>query len=379
MANTLLTPTIIAREGLMILENNLVMGNLVSRGQEAEFQARKVGTTITIRTPAAFVVDEFSGTTVVQNATEVGVSLVLEKHFDVSFAVTSQDWTLEVEDFAGQFLEPAFAAIAQGIDNYILTKAVEVSNHLGTGADPPDSIADVLAIDKAMNEEKTPRSPRYGVLDPQAYNDFLTIPEVHNADRRADGGQAIREASAGRFLGIDWFLDQNVQTHTMGTLDDGTDMSALVNGTPAVGALTLNADAVALTGTVVIGDRFTIAGDTEQHAITVGATASGNAITLTFTPALTAAPADNAVITFTNPTLSSYVTNLAFHPAAIALAVVPLDLPRGAANASFMSSRNVGVRVVFDYDNDTQQDVVNIGVLCGAKVKQPELAQVVIG
>ena len=49
--HTLLTPTIIAKEALMHLENNLVMGNLVHRRYKNEFQ--KVGGSITIRKPEA--------------------------------------------------------------------------------------------------------------------------------------------------------------------------------------------------------------------------------------------------------------------------------------------------------------------------------------
>ena len=38
MANTVSTPSVIAKEALMLLDNMLVMGNLVHRGYEAEVQ-----------------------------------------------------------------------------------------------------------------------------------------------------------------------------------------------------------------------------------------------------------------------------------------------------------------------------------------------------
>ena len=40
MANNFLTPTIIAREALMILENNLVCMGLFSRGKQVEVQSK---------------------------------------------------------------------------------------------------------------------------------------------------------------------------------------------------------------------------------------------------------------------------------------------------------------------------------------------------
>ena len=60
MPNTTLTADIIAREALMILENNCVMGGLVYRGYEEEFAKNingyEVGDTISVRRPTDFTV-----------------------------------------------------------------------------------------------------------------------------------------------------------------------------------------------------------------------------------------------------------------------------------------------------------------------------------
>jgi hypothetical protein len=53
MGNNLLTPSIIANEALLVLENNLVMAGLVHRDYSDEFV--QVGDTITIRKPAKFI------------------------------------------------------------------------------------------------------------------------------------------------------------------------------------------------------------------------------------------------------------------------------------------------------------------------------------
>ena len=72
MANTFLTPDIIAREALMILRNNAVMANLVHRDYSSEFVGG-VGDTITIRKPASFEAKEFNNAITVQDVTETGV------------------------------------------------------------------------------------------------------------------------------------------------------------------------------------------------------------------------------------------------------------------------------------------------------------------
>ena len=86
----------------------------------------------------------------------------------------------------------------------------------------------------------------------------------------------------------------------VGTLSNGTGMLAKVNdATYTVGDFTVDIDDTSLTGTVVAGDIFTVAGDAQQYVVTAGATASGNAIAgMAFTPASKVAWADDAVITF---------------------------------------------------------------------------------
>ena len=54
--NTLLTPTKIAREGLMQLKNNVVIGANVHREYKHEFV--KVGASVTIRKPVKFVASD---------------------------------------------------------------------------------------------------------------------------------------------------------------------------------------------------------------------------------------------------------------------------------------------------------------------------------
>jgi hypothetical protein len=108
MANTFLTPSIIARESLMLLESTLVGTQLMSRRYQPEFTGNeKRGDTITIRRRDGAPVEDYNGTTVTKNElTETGVTLVLEKHSDATIKVTSTDMTLEIQDFSEQVLEP---------------------------------------------------------------------------------------------------------------------------------------------------------------------------------------------------------------------------------------------------------------------------------
>lgn len=370
MANTFLTPSVIGREALMILENELVAAQLFHRGYADEFRGAKVGDTISIRGPASFTAQEFTSTTTTQDATETSRSLQLEKHFDVTFAVTSKQWTLELEQFNQQLLRPAVVAIAQAVDSYILGKGNQIPNYVGTAGDPPDSLADMVAVVKKLDDLKVPQRGRIAVLDAQAKHDMLAnVTQVLQADQRGDGGTALREASMGRILGIDYYMDQNVGSHTANTLS-----GYLINNGAgySAGDTTLTIDTGS--GTIQAGDVFTVAGDTQQHVVL--STNGSTSVTIEET-GLAAAVADNAALTFVSNSTS--VLNIAGHGDGLTYAVVPLELPAGAARAEYIADRGLGLRVVFDYDSSTKTDTISLDVLCGAKVQQGNLLTRVLG
>ena len=367
MANTFITPSIVAREALMILENNLVAANLFDKSHVSDFTGAKVGDTITIRGPAAFTANEFTSTVSTQNITETSVSLQLEKHFDVTVGVTSKEWTLNLDQFSQRVIEPAVAAIAQGIDSYILTKASQqLYNNVGTSGDPPDSLADIAAIDKKLNDLKCPVANRIAIVNSQAKSDILSsVTEFTRADYRGDDGDALRTAGMGEFMGMRWFMDQNIAS-----IDTNGPTGFLVNSASvAVGDST-----VALDGSfaaAVVGDLFTVAGDTQQYIVT-----NWSSPTLSFSPTAQVAWADNAALTFNT---TDHVSNLAGDRRGLSLAIVPLELPAGSSDAEYISDRNLGIRVVYDYSASTKTDTIRFDVLCGAVVQQPDLLTQVLG
>ena len=374
MANTFLTPSIIAKEALLVLENNLVAAQLFHRGHATEFTGAKVGDSISVRTPATFTAAEFTTTTSAQNATESSVTVTLEKHFDVTFAVTSKDYTLNLEEFSQQLIQPAAVAIAQAIDAYALGKYKAIYAQVGTAADPPDSLADLAAVDRQLNEAKVPLARRFAIVNPEAKADMLGISAVVQAEQRGDNGTALRDASLGRVMGIDWYMSQNVQAHTAGTFQAG---SPVVNGAVSADATTMAVDGGSGTETILEGDIFTVAGATGEYVCTADATASSGAIaSLSFTPgAPTGGFADDAAITIA----ASHDANIAGHPNGLTLAIVPLELPQGAAKAWYIGDRGLGLRVVADYSASTKSDTISIDVLCGAKVQQPALLTRILG
>lgn len=212
MPNNFLTPDIIAREALMVLRNNAVMANLVHRDYSSEFVAG-VGDTITIRKPASFVAKEFDTDIEVQDATEESATVKMDKHLDVSFAVTSKQMTMDIEDFSKQLLIPAMQAFLNKIDGYLLTLAKGVTNSVTATEDARNDIVDARAF---LTKAAAPLTDRNLVVGSDMEADLLKTDLFVSAEKVGDDGTALREASLGRKLGLDCYVDQNADTAGIG-------------------------------------------------------------------------------------------------------------------------------------------------------------------
>lgn len=206
--NTILTPDIIAREALMVLRNNAVMAKLVHRDYSDEFVGA-VGDTITIRKPATFVTDEFTGEIRVQEATESGVEVKMDKLLDVSISVTAKQMTMDIKDFSAQILVPAMQAFADKIDKYLIALEAEAT-HRVPHASGVFANTDMIAARKCLVENAAPLADRRFVVGATAEADLLNNELFVSAEKVGDAGTALREASLGRKYGMDCYVDQNI-------------------------------------------------------------------------------------------------------------------------------------------------------------------------
>ena len=205
MGNKFLTPDIIAREALMVLRNNAVMANLVHRDYSNEFVAG-VGDTITIRKPATFEAKEYAGSINVQDATEGSVAVKMDKHLDVSFAVTSKQMAMDIEDFSKQLLVPAMQAFQDKIDSYLLGLQSDITNRVPVSGVIQNDIVDAR---KYLTTAAAPLTERRFVYGSDTEAELLKTDLFVSAEKVGDEGTALREASLGRKFGMDFYVDQN--------------------------------------------------------------------------------------------------------------------------------------------------------------------------
>lgn len=388
-SNTLLTPSIISKETLVILENNLVAASKVNRQFENQFV--KIGTTLTIRKPNRFTVSSGPALSI-QNVTEPSTSITISNQKHVDFQFSSQELTLVIEEFSERYCKPAAAALANQIDYDVLGLWNQVFNEVGTPGTTPSSFAtSVQLVGRRMDDGAVPQDDRSLLLAPNAYWNIangLTSLFVQSVAEPALKGFL---AKIGNFS---IYEDQNIQRQTVGAYA-GT---PVVNGAGQTGSSLITGGWTAsITGLLNVGDTFTLAGVNavnpqsrastgvlQQFVVTATANSDGaGASTISIYPAITtsgayqtvdASPANNATITVLGTASTAYPQNLAFVRDAFGLVTVPMELYDGVDFKARSEYRGISMRIIraFDINNDVAP--TRIDILYGVSSFYPELA-----
>lgn len=407
MANTLITPSIIAKEALFHLENNIILGDKVHRQYKKEFV--KIGDTVTIRKPVKFIVSD-GATRVNQDVVEQTTSIVINKRKHVSWKFSAQDLTLTIEEYAERYIKPAMIVLANQIDSDVaLEGANAFFNVVGTPGSTPNDFTALANVARRMDDEPVPDDgQRCLVVNPAArwaLADGLGgtgTGGVFNADI-VHG--MVRRGKLGELANFDIYGDQNITIHTVGTH----------SGTPLVNDATFanNTNSIAfdaMTGTVadvlVIGDVIQIAnvfsvndvskqstGVLQDFVVLANVATTAGAGTITVFPTLidstagntapfqtvNALPANNAAITIVGAADAAIPFNLGFHRNALALVTIPLELPDSAVFKARADWRGYSIRVIKDYDITEDEEIIRMDVLYGVKAIYPELGVKLVG
>ena len=398
MANTLLNISMITREALMVLENNLTFTKGVNRQYDSRFgvEGAKIGTVLNVRKPPRYV-GRTGATLSVEDATETQVAVTLDTQFGVDINFSSEDLALKIDDFSKRFITPAVATIANKIDNDGLGLYTAIYNTVGTPGTTPNALLTYLQAGVKLDDNAAPMDGgRTVCITPLMQATIVDALKGLFQQSSAIASQYQR-GQMGTAVGFEWYMDQNVNTHTVGPLG-GT---PLVNGSTATGATTLVTDGWTASAAARLkkGDIFTIAGvnhvnpqsrqstgTLQQFVVTadVSSDGSGN-LTAAISPAIKtttafqtvdALPADNAAITVLGAASTQSPTGLAHHKDAFTLAMADLPLPKGTDMAARVSDDQLGmsIRLVRDYDITNDKFPCRLDVLYGWATLRPELA-----
>jgi hypothetical protein len=397
MPNTLLTISMITREALRVLTNNLVFTKKVNREYSDKFavEGAKIGNIVNARKPPRYI-GRTGPALSVEDSTETQVPVELTTQFGVDMSFTSQELTLSIDDFSERFIKPAVATVANRIDFDGLQLFRTVANSVGTPGTVPNALLTYLDAGVALDNNATPMDgERSIVINPRMQATSVdALKGLFQSSNQIK--QQYEKGKMGTAAGFDWYMDQNVAVHQVGPLG-GT---PLVNGAAQTGSnLVTDGWTAAAALRLRQGDVFTIAGvfgvnpqnrqtttALQQFVVTanVSSDGAGNA-TIPIFPAIvtsgafqtvTNSPADNAAITVLGAANTITPQGLAFHKNAFTFVSADLLLPRGVDMAARVSDPQTGisVRMIRQYTISNDQLPCRLDVLYGWKQLYPENA-----
>src|SRR5262245_46595177 len=342
----------------------------------------------------------------IQNIYDQTVPVTLTNQKQVAFGYSSAQATTELDMIRQRYCQPGAEALANAAE-VLFFQAVyrDIFQSVGTPGTTPGSQTLYLQAGTKLTDLAAPLRGRRAVLDPLAMqtiagaNSTLFNPTAVISENYKEGMFSRQQ------LGIDeWYQDPAVPTHTTGSFTSST---PVVNGANQTGS-SLNTSGWASGATTLQkGDTFTIAGVNSVNPLAyssngrlqqfvVKATVSDSAgaiaalqidppiITSGQLQTVDVSPAAGAAITVTgataavNGTLAATTSRQSFvyHPDFATFVMADLVKPSAGAEATVVNSRALrfSIRMVEQYNINTDQLPTRLDMLCGAATLQPRLA-----
>jgi len=379
-------------ESLPVLENELTFTKEVVREYDKDFgkQGAQIGTILNIRKPPKYTGRSGQGLST-EDAIETVVQLVLTTQFGVDTTFTSEDFTLNIENFAQRFLKPAMARIANKIDADGLLQYLNVANAVGTPGTPPNALLTYLQAMQKLNDNAAAKTPRAIII-----NQAMEPPIVDALKGLFQSSERIREqyeeGYMGYAIGAAWAMDQNVAINTVGALNGATTITINAGGQSGSSLVLSNAGSV--TALFKKGNVFTIGsgttgcysvnpqektstGSLQCFTCTSDVTSSGGAATVNIFPAIVlsgpfqnvvAAPSAGASINVFGAAGVNSPQGLCFHKGSFTLGMADMILPTGGViMAERKSSDQLGLsmRYIKAYDINSDRLPGRFDVLYG--------------
>lgn len=406
MANTFLTNDIVTFEALDVLENtyNAMIHINSEYSDQFEFGGTVLGQTLNIRKPPRYL-GRLGQAAQIEAITETFVPLTLSFQRGVDTQVSSQQLTLDIDNYRERVLKPQIVRLSNLIDQDVCNLAQGLNQFVGTPGTTPTQLSTYLSAKTKLDNLAAPMDGgRCMFLNPAAESSLVdNLKGLFQAS--AEIAEQYRSGMMGRSIGFDFYMDQNIYVHTVGTLG-GT---PTVTTSPASGAstivtgswtsTTLNAgDVVSFVSTstpvnALNPQSYQSTGQTAQFVVTATTSDAAGSITIPFAPAMigpgsqlqnvTNMPASSTPVYVFDTPAASFSTisgkespqNLAVHKDFGTLAMVDMPLPGGTDKAYRAASRTSGksIRVIRDYVATTDQWIQRIDVLYGTAVLRQEL------
>jgi hypothetical protein len=410
MSNAFASPKVYANVGLALLKNQLVMAKLCdSEAVEKEFKPG-VGTTVYVKKPPEFAIRDGASASA-QDVVEGEVAVTCDKQKGVDVQFTGYEATANVDALLkSKVIEGAMVTIASQIDSDLIMQVKYFNNAVGTPGNTISTVAGFFAAPQRLDEMAVPMSNRNAVLTPA---DGYALAGTFTGLAALAGDTAVsalQKAKIPMLGNTSPFITQTIPALTTGTRV--TSGATLVNGasqnvTYASARTTytqsLVCDTSGTSKTVSAGEKITLAGVyavnprtkatltyLKQFTVTADATGDGSGnITFTISPPIitsgayqnvSAAPADNAAVTYLGALSTTYNLNAAFHKSAIKLVSLKPPVPF-TGESDYATDPDTGLTIRYWRYSDGSGDTHNHrwDVYYGVKNLDPRLGTILFG
>ena len=406
----LLTNDLILKEMMYQFKNNLVACKRVFRDLEAKMVSG-VGNTVSVKKP--YRVKSTEGRTIgYQALVDTVAAVTISRQRNIGLAITIQDMSLSLEDFSARYIQPAVGEIANVMEQSIFDAAREA--YFMTGVVGATLTAGTFATTKAqMNQLAIPdegTGMRTALINDMDAADISTSLMTVFAGGGSIAKDSIQKGYMGPLSGMEFYSSPVIPSHTVGNYG-GTPLSNAATAQTGASIIT-DGWTASVTGLLKKYDVITFAGVYEINPITrlstgrlqtftvtadVASDGSGNA-TIAISPSIndgtltttdiegttvslaayqnvSAAIANNAVITVVGAANGIYRQNFFIHKNAIALCVPQMELPQSAVVAERVTDAESGLSLSLTkfFDGVNHKEITRIDAIWGVKLMNPEL------
>jgi hypothetical protein len=389
--NTLITPDMLTARSLVILHQKLNFTGSINKAYDDSFaqSGAKIGDTLRIRLPNQYTV-RHDMTLAPQNTAEQNTSLSVTNVSGVDISFSTTDLTLKIDQFAHRYLEPAMNVIAADIESRMFALMLDVPNVINNQGSA-QTMKSFLQGRKMLLDNLAPQSSQWLAR----INTQTNVDLVDSLKGLFQSSQQIKTQYEDGVIGLTAGFEFAENTH-LSTFTRSAATGYAINTTSVSGSASLLVKTG--TGTPLHGEVFTIAGVNrihpetkvdsgvlQQFVLTADAGGAGTQ-TWTISPAPTFAsphgardnvsrlPTANDVITFVGTASTAVGNDLVYHPDFATFASADLVMPGGVDMASRAVKDGISMRLVRQYDINTDYLPTRLDVLWGAKVIRPQLA-----
>jgi len=360
----------IAKMGLATLRESIQLVKRTNREYERDILAASPGSTVNVIVPAPVTAVAVTAGGVHPNdtlaVTPTKVPITLDNWFRAAFAFDDKQMKQVDRGIVPMQIQEAIRGLANKIETNVWLNYKKFYGFAGVAGTTPfaTGVDEYLDADKIANDQVMPGEQRALLFNTAANANWKRL------QRNFDTTFAN--------VGVEPAWTQHVPLHTAGTA-----VGATTDATGyALGLKTITL-ASAGTGSVLIGDVITFAGDTQTYAITAGDASVAGGGTLSFEPGLKVAIATSTTAITVKGAGSAYRSNLLIHPNAIAFAMAPMAagalVPGAGATESTVVDQDSGLALRLTFFRQFYQDEWSFDALWGSAVPRPELGVRIAG